>query len=104
MCVKCSSLSDLHQFKILKQKLEILFIFFERNRYDCQSKTSKYTGGSSVKIERDLSVFGSNSENSGENKLYKLTSSVTRGVDRNTNMGNFISDVFTEDEITMYDS
>ena len=33
-CVKRSSSSDLHQFKILKEKPEILFIVFERNRYE----------------------------------------------------------------------
>ena len=34
VAVKCSSSSDLHQFKIVKEKPEILFIIFERNRYE----------------------------------------------------------------------
>ena len=29
-CVKCSGTSDLHQLKIVKEKPEILFIFFKR--------------------------------------------------------------------------
>ena len=35
--------------------------------------------------------------------MYKLTSAVTRSGGRNVNMGHFISCVFTEDEIIMYD-
>ena len=35
--------------------------------------------------------------------MYKLTSAVTRSGGRNINMGHFISYVFTEDEIIMYD-
>ena len=102
MCVKCSSSSDLHQLKIVKEKPEILFIVFERNRYDFQTETSKYID-SRVKIERDLSTFRSISETGGENKMYKLTSAVTRIGGRNINMGHLISYVFTEDEIIMYD-
>ena len=34
MWVKCSTSSDLHQFKMVKEKPEILIIVFERNRYD----------------------------------------------------------------------
>ena len=103
-CVKRSSSSDLHQFKIVKEKPEILFIVFERNRYELTSKykTSKYID-SRVKIEKDLSIFCSISETGGENKMYKLTSAVTRSGGRNINMGHFISYVFTEDEIIMYD-
>ena len=102
MCVKCSTSSDLHQFKIVKEKPEILFIVFERNRYDFQTKTSKYID-SRVKIERDLSMSRSISETGGQNKMYKLTSAVTRIGGRNINMSHFISSVFTEDEIIMYD-
>ena len=102
MCVKSSSSSDLHQFKIVKEKPEILFIIFERNRYDFQTKTSKYIEYR-VKMERDLRIFRSISETGGENKMYKLTSAVTRIGGRNINMDYFISYVFTEDEIIMCD-
>ena len=66
VCIKYSSSSNLHQFKIVKKKPEILFIVFERNQYDFQTKTTKYID-SRVKIERDLSIFCSISETSGEN-------------------------------------
>ena len=102
VCVKCSSSSDLHQFKIVKEKPEILFIVFEGNRYDFQTKTSKYID-SRVKIERDLSIFRLISETGGENKMCKLKSVVTRSGGRNINMGHFITCVFTEDEIIMHD-
>ena len=102
MCVKCSNPSDLHQFKIVKEKPEILYIVFERNRYDFQIKARKYID-SRVKIERDLSIFRSISETGGKNKMYKLTSAVTRIGGKNINMGHFVSYVFTEDEIIMYD-
>ena len=100
VCVKCCNSNDLHQFKIVKEKPEILFRVFERNRYDFQTKTSKCID-SQVKIERDL--IRSISETGGENKMYKLTSAVTRSVARNINMGHFIIYVFAEDEIIMYD-
>ena len=58
VCVKCNTFSDLHQFQIVKEKPEILFIVFERSRFDFQTKTSSETGR--------------------ENKMYKLTSAVTR--------------------------
>ena len=103
MFVQCSSSSNLNQFKIVKEKPEILFIVFERNRYDFQTKTSKYID-SRVKIERGLSIFRSISETVEENKMYKLTSAVTRIGGRNINMGHFISYVFTEDEIIIYDN
>ena len=69
VCVKCSSSSDLYQFKIVKEKPEILFIVLERNRYDFQTKNSKYID-SRMKIERDLSIIRSVSENDGENAMY----------------------------------
>ena len=102
VCDKCSSSSDLNQFKIVKEKPEILLIVFERNRNDFQTKTSKYID-SRVKIERDLSIFRSISETGGGNKMWKLTFAVTRSGGKNINMGHFISYVFTEDETIMYD-
>ena len=66
--VKCSSSSDLNQFKTVKEKPEILLLDFERNRNDFQTKTSKYID-SRVKIERDLSIFRSISETGGGNKM-----------------------------------
>ena len=102
VCVKCNNSSDLHQFKIIKKKPKILFIVFERNRYDCQIKTSKYID-SLVKIERDLNIFRSLSRTGGENNMHKLMSAATRSGGRNTDMSHFISCVFIEDEIIMYD-
>ena len=87
--VRCSSSSDLHQFKIVEEKPEILFIVIERNRYDLETKTNKYLD-SRVKIEKDLSIFRSFSETGGENKMYKLTSAVTQSGGKNINMGHFI--------------
>ena len=102
---KCaiSAVPRLHQFKIVKEKPEIFFIVFERNRYDFQTKTSKYID-SRVKSERDLSIFRSISETAGENKIYKLTPAVARIGGRNINMGHFISYIFTEDEIIKCDN
>ena len=102
VCVKCSSSSDLNQFKIVKKKPEILLIVFERNRNNFQTKTSKYID-SRVKIERDLSIFRSISETGGGKKMCKPTFAVTRSGGKNMNMGHFISYVFTEDEKIMYD-
>ena len=80
----------------------MFFIVFERNWHDCQIKTSKYID-SRVKIERDLNIFRSLSRTGGENKMYKLMSAATRSEGRNTDMNHFISYVFIEDEIIMYD-
>ena len=44
-----------------------------------------------------------NFRNSGENKMYKLSSAVTGSDRRNINMGPFISYIFIEDEIIVYD-
>ena len=82
--------SDLHQFKIVKEKPEILFIVFERSQYNFQTKTSKYID-SLVKIERGLCIFCSILETGGQNKMYKLTSAVTQSGGRNINMAHFIS-------------
>ena len=102
VCVICSSSSDLHQFKILQEKPEILFMVLERNRYDFQTKSSKYID-SRIKIERDRSIFRSISETGGENTMYKLASTVTQSGGRNINIGYFTCYVFTEDEIIMYE-
>ena len=88
-------------FKPLKNP-EILFIVFERNRHDFQTKIIKYID-SRVKIVRDRSIFRSILGKDGESEMYKLTSAVTRSRGRNINMGNFIKYVFTEDEIITYD-
>ena len=47
VCVNCSSSGDLHQFKVVKEKQEILFSVFER----------KLIWFFRVKIERNLSIF-----------------------------------------------
>ena len=114
-CRKCQNKDGVHQTKLIDNFPEHIFLIFERNQYNFQTKYSKLVNAR-IKCEDKLNVsFCSMTDICETPCNYTLISFVERLVitpsylqllvwgRKSVNKSHFTTYVFTEDEMILYD-